>query len=139
MPKLRELTDFDKGEIIDLWKGNHSNSDISRILGHPELTVAYIIKKYKVKGITSNVPRTGRPAVLTETDKRQLVRIVKDNRTDSIIELTDKFNSSLEITVSTDTIRHILHESEYYGRVAKKKPLISESNSKKRLNWKKLE
>lgn len=135
MPKTKELTDFEKGEIIGLWKGNHSNSDISRILKHPESTIAYIIKKYSVKGTTSNAPRSGRPTILNETDKRQLVRIVKKNRNNSIIELTEKFNNSLEITVSADTVRHILHEAGYYGRVAKKKPLVSESNSRKRLNW----
>src|SRR6266542_4294200 len=101
MPKTRELTDFERDEIIDLWKADFFTRDIEKVLGHSQKTISNIIIK------------------------------VKKDQNIAIEELTDKFNKSLTILISTSTVRNYLHQEGYFGRVAKKKPFISESNRKK--------
>lgn len=39
----------DSKKIIGLWKGNYSNSNISRILGHLESSIARMLLKKKEK------------------------------------------------------------------------------------------
>ena len=46
MPKTRELTDFECGEIIDLWKADFSTRDIEKVLEHSQKTISNIIIKY---------------------------------------------------------------------------------------------
>ena len=80
MPKKRELTEFERGEIIGLWKGGHSERNIMEILGHPKTTIHDIITKYKNLGNVTDVPHSGRPPKLTEREVRSLVKIVKKDR-----------------------------------------------------------
>ena len=76
MPKTREFTPFERGEIVGLSKGKHSVRDISKILGVPKSTVQDVITKYNEENRTETAPRSGRPLVLSEQNKRQLGRIV---------------------------------------------------------------
>src|SRR6266511_3164155 len=135
MPKTRELTDFERGEIISLWKADFSTRNIEKVLGHSQKTISNIIIKYQDEGMIITAQRSGRPKILSDQDKRHLIRTVKKDRNIAIEELTDKFNKSLTISVSTSTVRNYLHQEGYFGKVKKKKPFISESNRKKRLGW----
>jgi len=56
MSKRRELTDFERGEIIGLHKGKHSYNEIKELLGHPKSTIGDIVKKYNEQGLTSTIP-----------------------------------------------------------------------------------
>jgi transposase len=135
MPKTRELTEFERGQIIGLWKGGHSERGIETILGFPKTTIHDTIKRYKNENQISNAPRSGRPPILSERDIRHLVNIVKEDRQQSLDEITDKFNDLSVVSVSSRTIERTLHNEGFYGRAGKRKPLVSEVNRKKRLEW----
>src|SRR5438128_2327345 len=96
----KELTEFERGEIIGLWKGKHSLRDIGKILNHPKSTVYNIIDNYKKQNLTTAMPRSGRPKLLTERNTRQLTKIVKNNRNNTLDEITEELNSSLNLSVS---------------------------------------
>lgn len=135
MPKIRELTEFERGEIIGLWKGGHTERSIEAILNHPKSTIHNIIEKYRSENQISSASRSGRPPKLTERHIRHLVNVVKEDRQQSLDEITEKFNQLSLVSVSSKTIRHTLHNEGFYGRAGKRKPLISEKNRKKRLEW----
>src|ERR687896_167699 len=135
MPKTRELTDFERGEIVGLSKGGFSQKDIAELLNFPKSTVGNIIKKYNEKGLTTTEHRSGRPKALSERDRKHLEKVAKNNRNDTLEEITEKFNTELNISVSSRTIQRTLHEKGYSGHAAKKKPFISEVNKKKRFGW----
>jgi len=135
MPKRKELTDFERGEIVGLHKGGFSYTKINGLLGHPRSTIGDIVQKYNEQGLTSTIPRSGRSKILTDWDKRQLVKIVKTNRNLTLVEITENFNTSLSFSVSSRTVQRVLHEEGYSGHAAKKKPFISEQNRKKRFGW----
>ena len=135
MPKRQELTDFERGEIVGLFKGKFKQSKIVEILDHPKSTVSAIIKKYREQGLTTTASRSGRPKSLTNRDNRHLVKVVKENRNKTLEEITENFNTVMNISVSSRTIQRTLHEMGYSGHAAKKKPFISEQNRKKRFGW----
>lgn len=135
MPKGKELTDFERGEIVGLSKGGFSQRKISDILKVPKSTVGDVIKKYNEQGLTTTASRSARPEILSEYDKRHLINITKENRFNTLEELTENFNTAMSISVSSRTLQRALHKEGYSGHAAKKKPFISEDNRKKRYGW----
>ena len=128
MEKRKELTTFERGMIVGLNKGNHGVSEISRILNIPKQTCHNVIKKYCEEGLTDTLPRSGRPALLTEREERTLIHQVKENRKVSVEDITENFNKLGLTQISTSTSRRILHKYDYFGRIGKRKPFISENN-----------
>jgi len=135
MTDKRELTEFERGEIIGSWKCGVKIVNIMRELKYSYSTVWDVIERYKQRGTAENAPRSGRPAALDDRDKRRLVRVPKGERTKALQEITDDYNIGVANPVSSRTVQRALHSKGYYGRVAKKKPLVSEPNRKKRLAW----
>src|SRR6266498_3265902 len=131
MPKTRKLTDFERGKIIGLWKADFSTRDIEKVLEHSQKTISNIIIKYRDEGMTTTAQRSERPKILSDQDKRHLIRTVKKDRNIAIKEINYKFNKLLTISGSKTTVKNYLHQEGYFDRVAKKKPFISESNRKK--------
>jgi len=124
MSKRRELTDFERGEIVGLSKGGFSQRNIAEILGFPKSTVGEVIKKYNEQGLTTVPPRSGRPKILTERDNRHLIKIAQENRSKTLEELTENFNTSIAISVSSRTVQRTLHKEGYSGHAAKKNLLF---------------
>ncbi|CAB5381276.1 unnamed protein product [Rhizophagus irregularis] len=89
MSQRRELTEFEREEIIGLWKG-----------GHKQITAS---------------SRSRRPPKLTERSIRHLVRTLKEDRQQSLEEMTKKFSESLSISVSPNTIKRTLHFESFFG------------------------
>ncbi|GFV17792.1 transposable element Tc1 transposase [Trichonephila clavipes] len=58
--------------------------DISSELNIPKSTVAFVIKKWKVKGDCRNVVRTGRPTKLRDRDRRVLSKEIRKNFTNGL-------------------------------------------------------
>ncbi|GBC23363.1 IS630 family transposase [Rhizophagus irregularis DAOM 181602=DAOM 197198] len=78
MPKKHELTEFERGEIIALWKGGHSERNISEILDFPKTTIHDTIMDYKNSEKISAASRSGRPPKLAERDIRRICRERKE-------------------------------------------------------------
>lgn len=135
MTQRRELTVFERGMIIGLHKGEHGTSDISRILEIPRETCRHVIKKYCEEGLTEPAPRSGRPPLLTVHEERALIKTVREDRHESLQQITTKFNDLGLTPISTSTTRRVLHRHDYFGRVGTRKPFVSETNRIKRLKW----
>ena len=133
MPKRCQLTEFEREEIIGLFKGGHKERDIEVILNHPKSTIHDIISNYVNKNQTKAVPQSGRPRKLTDRDVRHIVKIIKEDRQQSLDEMTEKFKNCSLNPVCRNTIRSVLHSEGFFGRAGKRKPLVSKVNRKKRL------
>jgi transposase len=86
----------------------------------PKSTVSEVIKKYNKVGLIITASHSGRPKVLSERDSRHLVKIAKENRSNTLEEITENFNTSMAISVSTRTVQKILHKEGYSRHAAKK-------------------
>jgi transposase len=94
MVKTRELTDFERGKVIGLYKAGESERAISKKTDYGKTTIHNIILKYNEMGAISVVPRSGRPKKLTERDKRHLKAIVTQNRRVAVDKIVKIFAES---------------------------------------------
>ncbi len=99
-------------------------TDHKRGIKVPKSTVASIILKWKTFGTTRTLPRAGRPAKLSYRGRRALVREVKKNPKITVAELQRCIREMGE-SCRKSTITAALHQSGLYGRVARRKPLLS--------------
>ena len=80
-------------------------------------------------------PRSSRPPVLFIRDLRTIVYSVKKNRRLSSKEIKSDVRRYLKKDVGASTIRSLLYKCELKGRVARKKPFVSQINRRKRLKF----
>ncbi len=124
-----------KSSETELWQGTDLakiTKNISAALKVPKSTVASIILKWKTFGTTRTLPRAGRPAKLSYRGRRALVREVKKNPKITVAELQRCIREMGE-SCRKSTITAALHQSGLYGRVARRKPLLSARHMKKHL------
>ncbi|GFT27626.1 transposable element Tc1 transposase [Trichonephila clavipes] len=79
--------------------------------------------------------RSGRPGIFSAREKRSIIKEVKKNPKISAPQLAKDVANTSHKTFSVQTIRNVLHEESYYGRAARKKPFISERNTRKSLDF----
>jgi len=133
--KRKELTIFERGEIIGAWKCGISERKIAEALNCPSCTIHKVISTYKIHGDETLPPRTGRPHKMTERDGRHLIRILKKDRKTTLQELHENFVDSTSTHVCKKTLLNYIHEQGFCSRVGVRKPLVTEANRIKRLNW----
>ncbi|GFW60370.1 regulator of chromosome condensation 2 [Trichonephila clavipes] len=107
--------------------------EIADILQKPKSTVSDVIVKRR--GSETADKRTGRPKILGERSRRTLKRVVKQNRKSSLVEISQEFQSSSGISVSSWTVRRELKNLGFHSRAAAHKPNITPQNAKHRLQW----
>ncbi|GFS75846.1 transposable element Tc1 transposase [Trichonephila clavipes] len=100
----------------------------------PKSTVSCVIVKWKRRGSETAEKRSGRLKILGKRSRRTLKRVVKQNRKSSLVEISQEFQSSSGISVSSRTVRRQLN-LEFHGYAAAHKPNITPQNGKNRLHW----
>jgi transposase len=133
--KRKELTIFEREEVVGAWKCGVSERKIGEALNHPQSTIHNIISAYKNFGYETLPSRPGRKPIMTERDGRHLLRILKTDRKTNLQELRENFVASTSTSVCKNTLRKYLHEQGFCGRVGVRKPFVNEKNRQKRLTW----
>ncbi len=128
--RSKELPEELRDRIVARHGQGYKNN--SAALKVPKSTVASIILKWKTFGMTRTLPRAGRPAKLSYRGRRALVREVKKNPKITVAELQRCIREMGE-SCRKSTITAALHQSGLYGRVARRKPLLSARYMKKHL------
>jgi len=123
--------------IIQYWKdkenGGFTIRSIANAVKVPRSTVNDIISRYKKTANIENATGRGRKSIFTNNEKKLIIRKVKKNPRISAPEILADVSNEFKKTSSVQTIRNILHEDNYKGVYAKKKPYISQRNKSKRL------
>ncbi|KAG2456946.1 TCB1 transposase, partial [Polypterus senegalus] len=107
---------------------------ISAALKVPMSTVASTIRKWKKFETTRTLPRAGRPSKLSDRGRRALVREVTKNPMVTLSELQMSSGERGEPSRRT-IISAAIHQSGLYGRVARRKPLLSKRHMAARLEF----
>ncbi|GFV23489.1 hypothetical protein TNCV_4782001 [Trichonephila clavipes] len=84
----KELSNDLKDAIINFYKESKSQRQIAKIIGKNPATVQKILEKFQAEGNTLNKPRTGRPPISTDREKRIIVGNMKKNPKISAPKLT---------------------------------------------------
>ncbi len=132
--RSKELPEELRDRIVARHRSGQGYKKISAALKVPKSTVASIILKWKTFGTTRTLPRAGRPAKLSYRGRRALVREVKKNPKITVAELQRCIREMGE-SCRKSTITAALHQSGLYGRVARRKPLLSARHMKARMEF----
>ena len=127
--KSKELPKELRDRIVARHRSGQGYKIISAALKVPKSTVASIILKWKKFGTTRTLPRPGRPAKLSNRGRRALVREVKKNPKITVAEL-QRCRREMGESSTKSTITAALHQLGLYGRVARRKPLLSARHMK---------
>uniref|UniRef100_A0A8C4TE12 Transposase Tc1-like domain-containing protein n=1 Tax=Erpetoichthys calabaricus TaxID=27687 RepID=A0A8C4TE12_ERPCA len=121
---IRAKTKLDR--IVSRYRSGERK--ISAALKVPMSTVASIIRKWKKFETTRTLTRASRPSKLSDRGRRALVREVTKN---PMVTLSELQRSSVERGEPSrrTTISAAIHQSGLYGRVARRKPLLSKRHT----------
>ena len=135
MVKVRELSQVEKERVISYHQDGFTLRKIGEKLKMPFATVQYIVNKWKKTGSIRNRSGRGRVAKTTYKQDRAILRKAKMDPRISAKAIALELQKEHGVVVSTSTIKRRLNSGGLCGKVAKKKPWISEKNKRKRLQW----
>jgi transposase len=130
MTKGKELTDFQKGEILAL-KGLMSHQKIGVRLDIPRETITDFLKRVEIRDSIENIPRPGAPRKTSNSDDRYIVRTAECNTRIPLKELRADTISN----VSEQTLRRRLRETGIRKWRAVNRALLTKTQAKQRLIW----
>jgi transposase len=110
------------------------------------LSTRAVAKKFKIsqstvvkysKEITQDYSkrRPGRPGRISDQTKRYIVQKVSSNVLKTAVEVKKYLNDELNIDVSANRVREVLHEKGLKGIIKKKKPFLSAKHRKARTEF----
>jgi len=114
MPRISDKTRSDTISLID---ASLSTRKIARQLGVSHMTVNRVRAKARPR---AQKRRGGRPAKLTATDKRRLVRKITSGEADNAVQLTRQLNDATSVECNPQTVRRALKEAGLKAVVKKK-------------------
>lgn len=133
--KQKETTEAERKIILELHKQNKSYAEIGEIVKRSRFTICSIVKRFKDSSNLTSRPHTGRPRKLTAREESLLVRKIKRNPKITSSQVSAEIREEIGKEIHPKTVRRTLHRAGYKSRVARKKPLISKANQKKRLEF----
>ncbi|KAF7655032.1 hypothetical protein LDENG_00061560, partial [Lucifuga dentata] len=107
---------------------------ICKEFGLHHFTVNQTVYKWKKFNTVVTLHRSGRPSKITPRVRCVIIWKVTKNSRETSKELKGSFALS-DVHVNESTIRRTLNNSGVYGRVARRKPLLSKKNIAARLQF----
>jgi len=135
MAKKNNLSIEKRASVVTLSKENYSGRAIAKKLKISLCGVQEILKKHKENGCVRDRPRSGRPLSTTPRENRVLTRLSLNNRRATSRNLKREFEDATGTSISPRTVRRRLQKSGLRGCIAAKKPLLTATHRKNRLEW----
>ena len=133
-PYGKELSEDLKRHIVALHENGQGYKKIANTLKLSCSTVAKIIQRYKSAGSTHNRPRVGHPKKLSARAEHHIQMLsLKDQRRSAVsiaAEIEEVCVCGRGQPVSTQTIRHTLHQIGVHGCYPRRKPLLKTIHQK---------
>ena len=79
MVKTRELTEFERIEIIRYSSEGYSQRDVASLVKCSQSTAKVTLRRYNEHQTVQNLHRTGRNPISNERDQRALINMTKKN------------------------------------------------------------
>lgn len=131
--KGKEIELGERKIIVKLWKEGKSFRKIGETVGRSHSSIQRVINNYKDTEDYLSRPRSGRPPLLTNREKRKIVQQVRKEPRLTAKKIVENVQEEFHKTISKDTVRRTLKKANYHSRVARKKPFVSEVNRQKRI------
>ncbi|GBL95077.1 hypothetical protein AVEN_188820-1 [Araneus ventricosus] len=106
MGKAARLSEFDRGQIVMARRLGKSITETARLVGCSRSAIVNIHAKWINDGDTSSRRHgVGRPRVVKEKERRRLSLLVKQNRRQTVAQLTAQYNACPSASVSEHTVQ----------------------------------
>jgi transposase len=129
---MKPISNNIHNNIISLLDNGYSARQIATQLGLSHSTVNDVRSKARPNAWKSS---GGRPTKLKATDKRNLVRLVTTGKANTATQLVRELKDTTNIDVCDDTIRNVLKEAGLKAITKKKKPKLSSTHIRQRLEF----
>jgi len=116
-----ELSEATRNQVIGMRKHKSTFVEIGDELHINADTARFAWNRYKDTNSVANASRSGRPTILTDRDRRQLLRYVtssREQRREPLAEIA----LNLNLSVSNDTLRIEIEKFGLGHRIERKKP-----------------
>lgn len=136
--KYRRIPLETRAAIVELSKLQWNISEIAKRKRVSRAAVREILRKHAVGASLGDRKRTGRPRITSPRQDRLLKRAVvgsRASRQQSYREVGQRWAATTGVHVCRETVRSRLKELGFRSSIARRKPLISAANRKKRLEW----
>lgn len=129
---MKRLNDEIRNNIVSLLDAGLSSRQIEVQMGVSRRTIDVLRAQ-----VRPNIQKSigGRPAKLTEANKRWIVRNIMSGRSDNATQLSQRLTNEANISVSTETIRRTLRQAGLKASVKPKKPRLLPRHIKDRLEF----
>lgn len=136
MGKAADLSDFDRGQIVMARRLGTSITETARLVGCSRSTVVSTYAKWMKDGETSSRRHgVGRPHAIQEKGRRRLSRMVKQNRSQTVAQLTAQYNAGPSGNVSEHTVQRTLLDMGLRSKRPTRVPLLTKRHRQLRLRW----
>lgn len=136
MPRTNIVSTYEQRQLVIFHNAKgKSYQEIAELLCMRKSTVGNIVRRFKNEDRIEDNARSGRPKKLTEHDERVIIRTIKRDPRISAPKLVSVVAESLAIDVSESTIRRVIYREGMHGRIARKKPFVSEVNRIRRISF----
>jgi len=109
MGKRKDLSEFDKGQIVMARRLGQSISKTAALVGCSRSAVVSIYQKWSKEGTVVNRRQGhGRPRLIDARGERRLARVVRSNRRATVAQIAQEVNAGSDRKVSEYTVHHSL-------------------------------
>jgi transposase len=127
---MKSISNDKENSVVQLLSQDLSVRKVAVQVGVSIATVSRVMRKHDV----DHTAKPGRPQILSDTDKRKILRDITSGSCDTAKQASTTLQD-IGITVSPTTIRRALKEGGLHAAPKTKKPLLSKKHRQSRLDF----
>lgn len=135
MATKRRIEQDERVAIKILQEEGYSTTEIAAKVKCSQSAVSKTLSRLRETGSLKDRKRSGRPKISNPRQDRSLARLCLRNRMLTSTQLKREWEDDCGVVCSSRTVRKRLDDVGLCGRVARKKPLLTERHKRIRLEW----
>lgn len=121
--------------VLKYFKSGKSQRIIAEMVSLSPSTVQYIIQRFVRENRIADEGRKAPNKIFNDHEERRNVRKIKENPKLSAPKIAAEVEDEMGNKCSPDTVRRVLHDNNFNGRVARRNPFICKTNIAARLKF----
>ncbi|ROL45969.1 hypothetical protein DPX16_4783 [Anabarilius grahami] len=136
MGKRKDLSEFDKGQIVMARQLGQSISKTAALVGCSRSAVVNIFQKWSNEGAVVNWRQShGLSRLIDARGERRLARVVRSNRRATVAQTAQEVNAGSDRKVSEYTVHHSLLRMGLHSRRQVRVPMLTPVHLRKCQQW----
>ncbi|TMZ23716.1 hypothetical protein EMF65_34440 [Klebsiella pneumoniae] len=136
MGKRKDLSEFDKDQIVMAKRLGQSISKTAALVGCSRSAVVSIYQKWSKEGTVVNRRQGhGRPRLIDARGERRLACVVRSNRRATVAQIAQEVNAGSDRKVSEYTVHHSLLHMGLHSCRPVRVPMLTPVHRRKHQQW----